>query len=105
MANPARRQATVLWAVLALLLFIALGTARAEQLCLPREDAVAQLGAQFDERVIGRGLVGSGEAMVELFVSEGGTWTVVLTDTAGLSCVIASGEDWSDRPLLVGQVS
>ncbi len=105
MAIPARRQATILWVVLTLLLFIALGTAQAEQLCLPREDAVAQLGARFDERVIGRGLAASGEAMVELFVSEAGSWTVVLTDTAGLSCVVASGDDWSTVPLLVGQVS
>jgi hypothetical protein len=111
MAITARRQAPFRWTFLVLFLFLAFtapnisGAAAAEQLCLPREDAIAQLGAQFGERPIGRGLTQGGETMVELFVSASGTWTVMLTDTAGLSCLVASGQDWSTVPLLVGQVS
>ncbi len=110
MLKAARRQATVLWAGLTLVLFLVLsaaatGTARAEQVCLPRADAVAQLARQFDERAIGRGLSDDGQAMVELYVSDGGSWTVVVTSTAGVSCLVASGQNWSSLPLLAGRIS
>jgi hypothetical protein len=50
-----------------LLLF--LNAANAQQLCTVRDEAVAQLEGKFDEQVVGLGLVESGRAVVELFVS------------------------------------
>ncbi len=35
-----------------------------------------------------------GAAMVELFVAKAGTWTVIATDPAGRTCVVARGKDW-----------
>jgi hypothetical protein len=40
--------------------------------------------------------------MVELFVGKTGTWTVVVTDTQGRSCVVANGDGWTGVPLLAG---
>jgi hypothetical protein len=76
--------------------------AEAQELCVLRQSAVAELAAQYDEQVVGRGLAQGGKAMVELFVSGTGTWTAVVTDTHGRSCVIASGVSWSALPLIVG---
>ncbi len=76
--------------------------ANAQELCLLRADAVTQLNGKYKEQVVGRGLVEDGRAMFELFVSESGTWTVVVTDTKGRSCLVGGGEGWTRLPLLVG---
>ena len=62
--------------------------------CGPRDSAVAELVGEFDERVIGRGLTQNGQAMIELFRSEAGSWTVIVTDANGVSCVVANGQVW-----------
>ncbi len=36
-----------------------------------------------------------GESVMELFTSETGSWTILVTRTNGLSCIAASGEDWT----------
>ena len=85
-------------------LFLSAGTADAQiqRVCVLHDDVIAQLEDKFAEQNIGRGLVENGRAIVELFVSETGSWTVIVTDTAGRSCIVASGESWMQTPLLVG---
>lgn len=84
-------------------LFISTGSATAEQICAPRDRAVKQLEKQFQENVSGRGLTLNGMRMIELFVSETGSWTVLASDPTGLSCVVASGEGWQGTTKLVGE--
>jgi len=78
------------------------GSAAAQQVCGTHEVAKDQLEKQFDEKVVGRGLANSGKAMFELFVSENGTWTVMVSEPRGRSCILASGESWEHLPLLIG---
>ena len=80
----------------------AAGPAIAQQACLAHEAAEKELEKQFDEKVVGRGLANSGKAMFELFVSDKGTWTVMVSEPNGRSCVLASGESWQHLPLLSG---
>ncbi len=84
------------------LLLLSAAVANAQQVCMVHGTAVAQLEAQYDEQVVARGLFENGKAVVELFVSKTGTWTVVVTGVNGRSCVVASGESWMQVPLLVG---
>ena len=77
---------------LAVLLLIA-GPAWAQKHCLPHDEATARLKATHNESPIGRGLSRTGLG-VEFFVSPEGTWTIVTTDAAGLSCVRAAGTLW-----------
>ena len=65
-----------------------------QHVCGPRDAAVAELVGDFEERVIGRGLSENGQAMLEVFKSESGSWTVIVTDTYGVSCVLANGQVW-----------
>ena len=67
---------------------------QAQQACVPRDRAVFQLENQFEEQVAGRGLTEYGNRVLELFVSESGTWTLLASDVQGRSCVMASGEGW-----------
>jgi hypothetical protein len=74
----------------------ALPAAGAEQgiSCGARHEVVASLRAKYGETRRGRGLAGS-TAVIELYASEKtGSWTILLTDSRGLSCIMAVGEGW-----------
>ena len=40
-------------------------------------------------------------AVMEIFMSPQGTWTILITDTSGQTCITASGEEWQDVPVAV----
>jgi hypothetical protein len=71
--------------------------------CLPYDFAVAKLSKTFAEQRIGRGIGERGGIVVELHVSNTGTWTVLVTRTNGISCIAFSGNDWVISPLLAGK--
>lgn len=80
-------------------LILATHAAHAAQ-CAPREQVVARLATGFDEVRRGAGLTTGpdGRAQVlEIFASEAGSWTAVVTRPDGLSCLVASGQAWEDR--------
>ncbi len=83
-------------------LFLSASSANAGQFCASRDRAVIQLEKQFGEMVSGRGLAANGKRMIELLVSEKGSWTVLISDSNGRSCVMASGENWQGITVLVG---
>ena len=41
------------------------------------------------------GLTTSGKVL-EVVVSAGGSWTIIVTTPSGISCGVASGESWKD---------
>ena len=60
--------------------------------CAPREAVVERLGSRYGESRQSIGL-GSNNSVVEVFAStETGTWTIVVTNTSGLSCLVAAGQ-------------
>ncbi|WP_292658516.1 hypothetical protein [Mesorhizobium sp.] len=40
---------------------------------------------------------------MEVFVADSGSWTVIVTDVAGRSCIVAAGENWESVEALPGQ--
>ena len=74
----------------------------AQPICASHDAAKEQLQKKFHEQVVGRGLTTRGNAMFELFVSEKGSWTLVVSQPNGRSCIFASGENWQQLTLLVG---
>lgn len=79
-------------------------TAQAQNMaCAPRNELVGQLGKEFRENQKAVGSLGD-KAIMEVFVSQSGTWTILATDTAGTSCIIAAGKAWDEAaPVAVGQ--
>jgi hypothetical protein len=61
--------------------------------CGPRDEIVAQLGSVFQEAPSGMGMIDP-NAVVEVFVSDAGTFTILASNTDGTSCILASGEGW-----------
>jgi len=71
----------------------AVSPAAAETYCASHDALAANLLAKFGEQQQGMGLAGKA-AMVELYVSKAGTFTLVTTDTKGLSCIVGAGDGW-----------
>ncbi len=61
--------------------------------CAARDDIVRYLESRYGETLMGAGRQ-SPNAIMELYVSETGSWTVIVTRPDGTSCPIAVGEDW-----------
>ena len=76
--------------------------ANGRPVCGPRDQALRQLENRHSEQVFGRGLAPDGTAIVELFVSKSGSWTVLVSRPDGRSCIVAAGESWHQIKPLVG---
>ena len=82
--------------------FAAMPAAEAQSnVCAAHDDVVAKLSKSFQEKQQAFGLIGN-KAIVELFVSGKGSWTIIVTGTDGKTCVIAAGEGWENVPVLIG---
>lgn len=64
--------------------------------CGDRNQIVASLGMQYREKQQAIGVVDS-NTLLEVFVSQQGTWTIVATDPEGLSCIVFYGEGWDSK--------
>jgi hypothetical protein len=65
--------------------------------CAPHDSMVSTLGDTFHEEQRAYGLIGP-RAVLEVFVSEKGGWTIIITDSDGFSCIVAVGIDWETVP-------
>lgn len=61
--------------------------------CMSRADLVAQLRETFGESLTARLLNLDGTTMVEVYTAPG-SWTLLVTDAAGKSCMVGSGGAW-----------
>jgi len=63
--------------------------------CDDRPQVLSLLTQTFSEAPFAVGKV-DGDVVLEIFASEGGTWTIVTTGTDGVSCIISFGEAFED---------
>ncbi len=74
-------------------------TARAQtpaqaQQCDQRAKVIGHLAQKYQEAPVAIGVTTSG-GMVEVLASgDGGTWTIILSNPNGTSCLVAAGEGW-----------
>jgi hypothetical protein len=71
--------------------------AQIEKQCAPHAEVVKVLDAKYQERQRAVGLINE-KAMMEVYISEKGTWTMVVTNEIGMSCIMATGEAWDEMP-------
>ena len=69
--------------------------AQEQPICASRQGMVSTLLNGFDERLAGGGVRHDGQFLIEVYVSEAGTWTITLTGADGITCVLLVGTDWS----------
>lgn len=69
----------------------------AQSICGERSRFLDQLGQHYGERLSAVGLVSNG-TLLEVMTSETGSWTILITQPNGVSCVVATGESWEPLP-------
>ena len=69
--------------------------------CAARSEVVNFLDKNFAERLTAVGLVNQ-NAMLEVYAAQSGTWTLLITDVHGVSCILLSGDSWDTMPALPG---
>lgn len=72
----------------------------AQAACAARDEIVSALSKHYKENPAGIGLAPPGRVF-ELYVSDAGTWTLLLTTVNGRSCVIGAGENWETNAVPV----
>lgn len=70
-------------------------------ICGERTQMVRTLLEEFREEPQAVGMVDK-DAVIEVFASANGSWTILATGTDGQSCLVASGEGWDNRGIIIG---
>ena len=66
--------------------------------CGDHTEITSRLGKTYGESRAGFGLLDDGR-MVEIFTSQQGTWSLLVTAPSGVTCLVASGEAWQIPPV------
>ncbi len=74
----------------------------ATDVCGARNVLVERLLSEFKENQAAVGTLHE-SAILEVFVSDQGTWTILATGTDGRSCVLAAGENFEIALAAIGQ--
>ncbi|HEV7255278.1 MAG TPA: hypothetical protein VGN97_19510 [Mesorhizobium sp.] len=82
--------------------FLPLSASAQENLCGNRGEIVSKLDEHYKEKPAAVGVVDK-NAVLEVFVSNDGTWTILATGTDGNSCVLSSGEGWESTTFVAGK--
>tara|TARA_Y100000588_G_C13975802_1_gene804980 strand:+ start:257 stop:565 length:309 start_codon:yes stop_codon:yes gene_type:complete len=69
------------------------GPAQAQMICGPRSDIVEKLTTQYEEHQAAMGLASNG-TLFEVFSSKAGSWTIMVSEPGGKTCLVATGEGW-----------
>ena len=64
------------------------------QQCDQRAKVLGHLAQKYKEAPIAIGVTSSGGIVEVLTTGDGDTWTIILSDPGGTSCLIAAGEGW-----------
>lgn len=78
---------------LAMLLVMLPGIAAAQSICGERAKFLAKLAHDYKEAPTATGITADGR-MLEVLTSEAGTWTMIITNTNGLTCMVTAGQAW-----------
>ncbi len=65
----------------------------AQAICNSRSNFLDNLGKRYAESPTAIGLVSNG-SVLEVLSSENGSWTIIITQPNGTTCMVASGESW-----------
>ncbi len=73
---------------------MAAAPAHAQTSCAPRDTVLDRLQSSFGEALAAGGLQSQSQVLEVWASQDTGTWTVLMTNANGLTCVVASGTNW-----------
>ncbi|MER9234179.1 hypothetical protein NKI56_19120 [Mesorhizobium sp. M0622] len=65
-------------------------------LCASRPEILKQLSTRFKEAPVALGLAKNGSVVEVLTSDDGETWTIMVSQPNGPSCLVAAGEGWEE---------
>ena len=71
--------------------------ASAQPVCGTHRAVSDNLKKSYAEAPVSMGVTAGG-GVIEVYASPKGTWTLVITQPNGTSCLIAAGKDWEELP-------
>ena len=71
--------------------------AQSQPVCVPPPVLAARLASQYGEAITAEGVDGNGNLLQVFTAPDTGSWTIAVTLPGGTSCVVSSGEGWSDQ--------
>lgn len=83
-------------AILAMLALAA--PTQAQSVCGDRVEIIKVLAAKYQELPRAFGVTGGDRILAELFVSKTGSWTMLMSQPQGVTCILATGVDWQEMP-------
>lgn len=87
--------------VAALLLFLFVSPAQAQQTCHAHDTVISYLRQQFREEPVAMGLANNG-GLIEVYTNhEQSTWTILITMPNGQTCMVAAGRSWESLPAIL----
>lgn len=66
--------------------------------CAEHSKVVEFLGSHYSETLVAVGLINEG-AILEVYVAASGSWTMLVTNVSGRSCVVFAGQNWETVPV------
>ena len=76
------------------------GNASAAPPCGKHDDITKALTSKYQESRRAMGVIQQ-QAVMEIFMSPKGSWTLLVTGIDGNTCIMAAGQDWLEMPLVV----
>ena len=71
--------------------------------CDKRKNIADKLNKKYEEQSVAVGLAVNG-SLLEVFASPNGeTWSIIVSNTKGRACVLATGEGWRYRKVVAGE--
>lgn len=80
-------------------IMIASTQAFAAAACAPHNEFAKHLATNYKEQSQGIGVTTDG-SLFEIFASDAGTWSLLITNGNKISCIVAAGDMWINKPLL-----
>jgi hypothetical protein len=65
--------------------------------CGARADIIKMLSDKYSERPRAMAIAGQTN-LIEIFTSKAGSWTMLVTQPKGATCIIGAGQSWEDIP-------
>ena len=90
--------AAVTLSLVALMFSTTAATSQNHPFCAARADLVERLGSKYQEKRHGLGITSANQGALEFFASAEGSWTIIVTTTAGKACILATGHSWHATP-------
>lgn len=85
----------------AIFLFAAPQGADAQAACAPFDKIKEGLSKRYGEEQKAIAMESSGK-LLHVWVSKKGTWTITLTSPNKIACILAVGDEWQERAILLG---